>query len=181
MVILEVGITNFGKLHGVNLFFQKGVNVIYGDNEAGKSTIHAFIRAMLFGIERQRGRASKTDEFSKYEPWENPASYEGVMRFQKGRGVYRIYRCFSHDNWKTEIVNETTGEELTEEEQAIYKRGRNAKSATSAKNATIQDYRMATGFEALIGYLYLKGNKERLVELVLHALQKKGVLKIDEV
>ncbi len=116
MVILEVGITNFGKLHGVNLFFQKGVNVIYGDNEAGKSTIHAFIRAMLFGIERQRGRASKTDEFSKYEPWENPASYEGVMRFQKGRGVYRIYRCFSHDNWKTEIVNETTGEELTEEE-----------------------------------------------------------------
>ncbi len=72
-------------------------------------------------------------------------------------------------------------EELTEEEQAIYKRGRNAKSATSAKNATIQDYRMATGFEALIGYLYLKGNKERLVELVLYALQKKGVLKIDEV
>ena len=70
-------------------------------------------------------------------------------------------------------------EELTEEEQAIYKRGRNAKSATAAKNATIQDYRMATGFEALIGYLYLKGNKERLIELIGHALQKKGVLSVD--
>ncbi len=67
-------------------------------------------------------------------------------------------------------------EELTEEERAIYKRGRNAKSATAAKHATIADYRAATGFEALIGYLYLHGEKERLIELVGHALQKKGVL-----
>ena len=66
-------------------------------------------------------------------------------------------------------------EELTEQEQAIYRRGRNAKSATAAKNATIADYRAATGFEALIGYLYLNGEKERLIELVGHALQKKGI------
>ena len=51
---------------------------------------------------------------------------------------------------------------LNEEEEAIYKRGRNAKSPTVPKNADIRDYRMATGFEALIGYLYLIGNKERL-------------------
>ena len=44
--------------------------------------------------------------------------------------------------------------ELTEEEEKIYKRGRNAKSYTKAKNATLQDYRNATGFEALMGYLY---------------------------
>ena len=66
-------------------------------------------------------------------------------------------------------------EELTERERAIYKRGRNAKSATAAKNATITDYRTATGFEALVGYLYLNGEKERLIELVGHALQKKGI------
>ncbi|AIY80762.1 Mini-ribonuclease 3 [Clostridium botulinum] len=53
-------------------------------------------------------------------------------------------------------------EYLTEEELRIYKRGRNAKSATVPKNADVRDYRMATGFEALIGYLYLIGNKERL-------------------
>ncbi len=51
---------------------------------------------------------------------------------------------------------------LNEEEEAVYKRGRNAKSPTAPKNAEIRDYRMATGFEALIGYLYLVGDKERL-------------------
>jgi len=53
-------------------------------------------------------------------------------------------------------------ESLNEEEEAVYKRGRNAKSPTVPKNAEVRDYRMATGFEALIGYLYLIGNKERL-------------------
>ena len=51
---------------------------------------------------------------------------------------------------------------LTEEESYIYKRGRNAKSATVPKNADVRDYRMATGFEALVGYLYLINNIERL-------------------
>lgn len=52
--------------------------------------------------------------------------------------------------------------ELTDEEEYIYKRGRNAKSATVPKNADVRDYRMATGFEALVGYLYLIGETERL-------------------
>ena len=56
--------------------------------------------------------------------------------------------------------------QLREAEQAIYKRGRNAHSATKAKNATVADYRTATGFEALVGYLYLKGDLRRVVELV---------------
>lgn len=59
---------------------------------------------------------------------------------------------------------------LSEEELAYYKRGRNAKSYTSAKNASIGDYRMATGFEALMGYLYLSNNTERMLELI-----KKGI------
>lgn len=57
-------------------------------------------------------------------------------------------------------------ERLTEEEVTIYKRGRNAKSYTSAKNASINDYRRATGFEALIGWLYLKGDFERMTEVI---------------
>lgn len=52
--------------------------------------------------------------------------------------------------------------ELTNEEEYIYKRGRNSKSATVPKNADVRDYRMATGFEALVGYLYLIGETERL-------------------
>ena len=55
---------------------------------------------------------------------------------------------------------------LTEEEHAIYKRGRNAKSVSPAKNQSITDYRRATGFEALLGYLYLKKDWKRLLDLV---------------
>ncbi len=56
---------------------------------------------------------------------------------------------------------------LEQDELTVYKRGRNAKSATVPKNADVRDYRMATGFEALVGYLYLIGNKERL-EVILN-------------
>ncbi|MCR5357657.1 MAG: ribonuclease III [Lachnospiraceae bacterium] len=61
---------------------------------------------------------------------------------------------------------------LSEEEQGIYRRGRNAKSPTTAKNASVSDYRMATGVEALIGYLYLKDRTERLVELIKAGMDK---------
>ncbi len=57
-------------------------------------------------------------------------------------------------------------EQLTEDELSTYKRGRNAKSYTTAKNASLRDYRHATGFEALLGYVYLTGDKERLNELM---------------
>ena len=62
--------------------------------------------------------------------------------------------------------------ELTEEELAVYKRGRNAKAYTSAKNASIGDYRKATGLEALMGYLYLTDRPERIMELIQNGLQK---------
>ena len=55
---------------------------------------------------------------------------------------------------------------LTEEEAAIYRRGKNSKPSSSAKNATLSEYMKATGFEALIGYLYLKGEDERLVYII---------------
>lgn len=61
---------------------------------------------------------------------------------------------------------------LTEEELSVYRRGRNAKSGTMAKNATMADYRKATGFEALVGYLYLCGQGERLMELLSLGLEK---------
>ncbi len=60
---------------------------------------------------------------------------------------------------------------LAEEERRIYMRGRNAKSHTTAKHASVNDYRRATGFEALIGYLYLQGSMERLLELVKTAVE----------
>ena len=61
--------------------------------------------------------------------------------------------------------------ELTEEEADIYRRGRNAKSGTMAKNASMSDYRKDTGFEALMGYLYLKDDFERIVFLTKRAME----------
>ncbi len=71
-------------------------------------------------------------------------------------------------------------EMLTEEERAAYRRGRNAKSFTMAKNATMKDYRMATGFEALMGYLYLTEQFERMAQLLSYGLGKLGELPQDE-
>ena len=65
---------------------------------------------------------------------------------------------------------------LTEIENDIYRRGRNAKSASSAKNASIQTYRKATGMEALVGYLYLAGDMERIVELTRMGLEQTGTI-----
>ena len=66
-------------------------------------------------------------------------------------------------------------EELTEEEEAVYKRGRNAKSYTSAKNATIGDYRKATGFEALMGFLYLTEQTDRMLYLIQRGIELAGL------
>ncbi|MCM1047086.1 MAG: ribonuclease III [Clostridiales bacterium] len=70
---------------------------------------------------------------------------------------------------------EALEDELSEEETAVYHRGRNAKPHTTAKNASIRDYRMATGLEALFGYLYLHGETDRLLELVRLAFEKIGM------
>ena len=80
---------------------------------------------------------------------------------------------------KSSVVNakvqarmiEALMEELTEEERAVYKRGRNAKPHTVAKNASVNDYRNATGLEALFGYLYLSGQEDRILELTKRGLE----------
>ena len=67
---------------------------------------------------------------------------------------------------------------LSEYELSVYKRGRNAKSATVPKNADLADYRRATGFEALIGYLHLSKNYSRLSEIMEIAFQNAKIEKI---
>ena len=69
---------------------------------------------------------------------------------------------------------EALQEELTQEELAVYRRGRNAKSHTTAKNASVLDYRKATGLEALYGWLYLSRQEERLLQLIRLSLNRLG-------
>ena len=58
MIIKQLNLDHFGKFHGREIDLNPGVNIIYGANESGKSTVHAFIQSMLFGAERLRGRGA---------------------------------------------------------------------------------------------------------------------------
>lgn len=113
MKILGLLLRNFGKFQNQKIRFESGINIIYGENESGKSTIHTFIKGMLFGIVRGRGRASVHDTYSIYEPWENPGYYSGILRFESGGKHFRIDRNFDKQNKKAELVCEDDGEELS--------------------------------------------------------------------
>ena len=82
MRILELEIINFGKFNHETVTFHDGMNLIYGENEMGKTTLHSFIRGMFFGIEKQRGRAARKDEYSIREPWFHAGQFAGIMRFE---------------------------------------------------------------------------------------------------
>ena len=116
MIIKELELINFGKFNNKTVRFEKGMNIIYGENEAGKTTLHTFIRGMLFGIEKQRGKASANDIYSKYEPWDDPTNYQGKMRIEQNGKNYRIERFFNKNNKRFAVIDEDEGRELTEEE-----------------------------------------------------------------
>ena len=97
---------------------------------------------------------------------------EHLIRQNINRKVNNLHKLaiqYSKAKAQATIIHELE-DELTEEEMKIFKRGRNQKSHTAPKNADIIDYKYATGFGALIGYLYLSEDKERLEYIV-----KKGI------
>ena len=113
MKIEKLEIRNFGKMQNRTLEFSDGIQLISGENESGKSTVHTFIRSMLFGMTRGRGRAAKNDVYSRYEPWENPAYYAGEMVFESGGKRFRLTRNFGRQNANAKLVCLTDGEVLS--------------------------------------------------------------------
>ncbi len=118
MKFLELQIKGFGKFHDRSLTFADGINVVYGKNEAGKSTIHTFIRCMLFGIAPRRGKAGGKDLYSRYEPWENSETYGGSLRLEHEGHIYRIDRTFRKDSRELHIFDETLNRK-TEDPEAF--------------------------------------------------------------
>lgn len=109
--IKEVYIKNFGKFHRKEISFSPGINIVYGENESGKSTLHEFLKAMFFGLKKMRGRAAKTDSFHLYQPWEGACDYGGSLRFVCDEKVFRLDRDF--DSMKSSLICQTDGEELS--------------------------------------------------------------------
>lgn len=113
MKITELQINNFGKLHQKRIEPKPGLNIVYGNNESGKSTLHQFITAMLFGMEKQRGRSGKNDSYQQYEPWNSGSYYSGSMRFEVDGKAFWIERNFYHKEKTAALRNEQDGEELS--------------------------------------------------------------------
>lgn len=109
MKLLDLHIDGFGKFHDRSITFNDGINIVYGKNEAGKSTLHTFIRCMLFGLEPGRGRANLHDTYAKYEPWEHQAAYGGQLRLEHVGTIYCLSRCFQKDRRSFTITDETHG------------------------------------------------------------------------
>ena len=164
MRLLDLYINGFGKFHKWSISFHKGLNVIYGKNEAGKSTLHTFIRGMLFGIEKGRGRVSKNDLYVKYEPWENSSSYEGRMRVEANGQIYRIERNFSKNAKSLHVINETLGREEAAD-KAFFDQLLNGLTETSYINTvsigqlkSATDANMASELKNYIANLNTSGN-----------------------
>lgn len=113
MKIRELYLKNFGKFSDEKIIFKDGINLFYGENESGKTTIHTFIKSMFFGLERGKGRASLHDEFSRYEPWENPNYYSGILKFESGGKNFILTRNFDKYGKSASLVCEDDGEEFS--------------------------------------------------------------------
>ena len=95
-----------------------------------------------------------------------------IKTMAAGRGNRPVHKLHEETSrYAQSFMMRSMQEHLTEEEHAIYRRGRNSRTVSPAKNQSITDYRRATGFEALIGYLYLRREYERLTELVALGLE----------
>lgn len=115
MKLKEAYIENFGKLHKQKITFAPGINVLCGENEAGKTTLQEFITAMLFDLAPERGRSKEMDTYHRYAPWNAAAYYCGTLRFELGGRPFYLKRNFYHKEKMAQLINEADKEELSVE------------------------------------------------------------------
>lgn len=108
MRLIDLHIEGFGKFHDLDLRFAEGMNILYGHNEAGKSTLHAFLQAMLYGLERRPGIGSAAKLHKKYRPWDAPERFGGTLRLAHEGKIYRIVRDFNADDLSADGAATTT-------------------------------------------------------------------------
>ncbi len=166
MIIQELYLKNFGKFSGERFTFSDGINVIYGPNEAGKTTLYHGIVALLFGLEKQRGRASKTDTYTTYQPWENQTWYEGSMKFEIGGKVFLLERNFYQNEKSARLVCETDGEELSVEQGDLATLLGDLSGELFFNTAAVEQLKMKPQD---IVYSYLKNHIASIAEAGSHA------------
>ncbi len=145
MVIRRLKIKNFGKIRDKDVVLSPGLNVLYGENESGKTTTHTFIRSMLYGVRRLRGKAAQNDTYTKYEPWENPAEYGGIMWFTSGGKNYRLTRNFYKEKKFGELLCEDDGSLVDAEQGALEAILGNVSEAVYDNTVSVAQLKSVTG------------------------------------
>lgn len=178
MILKQLYVKNFGKLNECVITLQDGLNLITGSNESGKSTLYTFIKSMLYGIRRMRGRAAQSDTYSRYEPWGNPSYYAGVLHFESGGKLFRLSRNFHKSNPKAELICETDGEKLSVEHGDLKMLLGNVSESVFENTLSIGQLKSITDenlLTALRNYMvnYQTGNSGDMnVELAISQLKK---------
>lgn len=109
MKLVRLHIDGFGKFHQLDISCEQGLNIIYGKNEAGKSTLHAFIKAMLYGFHKIPGHGPEHDLRTKYEPWKSPEEYGGTLLLEQEGRQYEIQRNFQENAETLSILDVEKG------------------------------------------------------------------------
>ena len=113
MIIKELNLIGFGKFKNKVIKLDNGINLIYGKNEDGKSTLHSFIDGMFYGFLRPNVKSTLfTEEYNKYEPW-NSSRYAGIIKLEYNNNDYRIERNFTKNKEETKVLIENTGQDIT--------------------------------------------------------------------
>ncbi|WP_353096805.1 AAA family ATPase [Tissierella praeacuta] len=113
MLLKELNLIGFGKFKNRSIILKDGINLIYGENEAGKSTLHNFINGMFYGFLKPNVKSTLyLEEYEKYNPWDK-SKYAGIIRFEYNGKIYRIERDFTKGEESTKVLEETTGEDIT--------------------------------------------------------------------
>src|SRR5699024_8177552 len=115
MEIRELNLIGFGKFNNETINLKNGINIIYGENEAGKTTIHNFIDGMFYGFLKHGARRTLyVDEHDRYIPWSG-TKYSGIIKFKQNGEKYTIEREFTKSKEKTTVLIYNTGEDITKE------------------------------------------------------------------
>lgn len=113
MIIRELNLLGFGRFDNKKIELEEGINVIYGENEAGKTTIHNFVNGMFYGfLKPYVKRTIYLDEHEMYRPWSGK-KYSGVIKFKTDNEEYIIEREFTKSEETTKVFLEKTGEDIT--------------------------------------------------------------------
>lgn len=115
MILEKLYIDGFGKFSDYSLNFSPSIQILYGENEAGKSTIHAFIQAMLYGIPKG---ASKKEVFFQYRPFSKALGFGGSLTFSHQGKSYCVQRDFLQGG-EAHITIPPQGEKLSEGESFL--------------------------------------------------------------